>query len=333
MPTIFVTGGTGFIGTALVKRLLQADYRVRVMSRRPVTSAALRLESIGAEIVAGDLLQPVSLPRILDGCDGLIHLAAMFEIGSRKRSEMYSINVEGTEALLAASSMAGIDRIVHVSTVLALGPTSTGNRPIRFDPDKSLASHPRESFTGPFEETKLLAQRVALLHAEQGANIVVVCPGTVIGKGDSSEIGTALRMNMKGRLPFLAGASSCFSFVGLHDVVNGLILAFEKGRPGVIYPLVSEVLSLGEFSLLAAEAAGVAPPRWDLHEAVARVGLPLVNLLARFSGGRRIYSREALAILACDWGYDASISRSELGWECHPISEVLAQLAASMSER
>jgi len=332
MHNVLVTGGTGFIGSALVRTLLDRNYQVRVMTRRPVSTAALRLESNGAGIVAGDLLEPALLPRVLNGCNGLFHLAAMFEIGSRKRPEMYSVNVEGTESLFTASRAVGIDRIVHVSTVLALGPTSTGHTPVILKPTDHLENPPRESFTGPFEETKHLAQRVALLHAKQGANIVVVCPGTVIGKGDRSELGTALRLNMRGRLPFLTGAASCFSFVGLQDVVDGLILAYERGRPGAIYPLVSEVFSLGELSRLAAEVAGVSPPRWDLPQALTRMGLPLINLLARLNGGRRIYSKEALAILACDWGYDASITREELHWESISITEVLEQFAVSMAE-
>ncbi len=332
MEAILVTGGTGFIGDALVRSLLQRNYQVRIMSRQPVSPAALRLESIGAEIVAGDLLEPAVLPRVMDGCEGLFHLAAMFEIGSRKRAEMYSVNVEGTESLFNASHMAGIERIVHVSTVLALGPTTSGQQPTILEPADLRESHPRETFTGPFEETKHLAHRIALLHARQGANIMVACPGTVIGKGDQSELGTALRLNMRGRLPFLAGATSCFSFVGLQDTVEGLILAYEKGRPGAIYPLVSEVLSLGDLSRLAAGIAGVTPPRWDLPRTLTRMGLPLVNLLARLNGGRRIYSREALAILDCDWGYDASITKAELHWECSSIADVLEKLAPIITE-
>lgn len=331
MSKIMVTGGTGFIGGALTRRLLREGYSIRVMSRRPASSPALRLESVGAEIVAGDLVEPSMLPRVLDGCDGLFHLAAWFEIGTRDRPGMYSINVEGTESLLSASRAVGIERIVHMSTVLALGPTSTGCIPAHLKSADLLESPPRDQFSGPFEESKHLAQRIALLHAKQGANIVIVCPGTVIGKGDPSELGTALRLNMQGRLPFLTGGSSCFSFVGLQDVVEGLLLAYEKGKSGIVYPLVSEVFSLEELSRLAAEAAGVSPPKWDLPRWIARSGLPLVNILARFSGGRRIYSKEALSILACDWGYDASISREELGWECKPMLEVLKGLAMNMA--
>ncbi len=331
MSKLLVTGGTGFVGGVLVRSLIRRGYSVRIMSRRPASSAALRLESIGAEVVAGDLLESSMLPRVINGCDGLFHLAAMFEIGSRNRPEMYAVNVEGTESLFSASRVAGIDKIIHVSTVLALGPTSTGCVPASLKSEDLLESPPRDEFTGPFEETKHLAQRIALLHAKQGARIVIVCPGTVLGIGDPSEIGTALNLNMRGRLPFLTGGSSCFSFVGLHDAVEGLILAYEKGIPGKIYPLVSEVLSLEELSHLASSAAGVAPTRWDMPRWITWTGLPLVNLIARFSGGRRIYSREALSILACDWGYDASISHEELGWDCLPISEVLSKLAASLS--
>jgi dihydroflavonol-4-reductase len=333
MAQICVTGGTGFIGGALVRTLLDRGHQVRVMARQPESYAALCLETIGAEIVAGDLLNPSVMPGVLEGCEGLFHLAAMFEIGARKRARMYSVNVEGTGALLNASRAAGVERIVHVSTVLALGPTGSGPQPVIPESPDPLESHPRETFTGPFEETKHLAQRVALSHARQGANIVVVCPGTVLGKGDHSEIGTALRLNMQGRLPFLMGANSCFSFVGLQDVVEGLILAYEKGQPGAVYPLVSETLTLGDLSRLAAGIAGVSPPHRDLPRAVARIGLPLVNLLARVSGGRRIYSREAHAILECNWGYDASITKRELGWECRPIATVLKQLAATITEQ
>ena len=126
MSKLLVTGGTGFVGGALVRSLIRRGYSVRVMSRRPASSAALRLESIGAEVVAGDLLESSMLPRVIEGCDGLFHLAAMFEIGSRDRPEMYAVNVEGTESLFSASRVAGIERTVYVSTVHSLRPTSKG---------------------------------------------------------------------------------------------------------------------------------------------------------------------------------------------------------------
>lgn len=330
MSKVLVTGGTGFIGSALTARLLKVGHQVRVMARRPSSRAARLLESAGAEIVPGNLVEASNLPYALEGCDGLFHLAAKFDIGTWDRPGMYATNVEGTESLFAASRAAGVSRIVHMSTVLALGPTAAGPHPAPPPSPESLHGPPREHFTGSFEETKYLAQRIALLHARQGAHVLIVCPGTVLGEEDPSQLGTALRLNMRGQLPFLTAGSSCFSFVGLEDVVDGLLLVYERGRPGVIYPLVSEVLSLEELSRLAAEVAGVSPPRWDLPEWVARLGLPFVNLLARFVGGRRIYTREAMAILACDWGYDAAITRKELGWQCQTIADVLKALVAHL---
>ena len=330
MAKILVTGGTGFIGGELVRRLLREGHEVRVMARSPASPLALRLESIGAEIVPGDLVEASSLPRVVDGCEGLFHLAAWFEIGTRDRASMYAINVEGTESLLAACRASDMGRIVHVSTILALGPTRTECRPALPPSIDILEGPPREDFSGPFEETKYLAQRIALMHARQGAHIVIVCPGTVIGREDPSELGTALRLSMRGRLPFMTGGSSCFSFVGLRDAVEGLILAYEHGKPGVVYPLVSEVCTLEELSRLSAQAAGVSPPRWDLPRWMTWLGLPVVNLLGRLSSGRRIYSREALAVLARNWGYDAGVSREELGWDCSPLADVLEEIAANL---
>lgn len=330
MSRVLVTGGTGFIGNVLTRSLLRKGYQVRVMTRRPGSLIAEQLLEEGSEVVYGDLVEVSTLPGALEGCDGLFHLAAWFEIGARDRPGMYAVNVEGTESLFAACRAAGTSRIVHISTVVALGPTLTGQKSAPLPDSELLYGPPREGFTGPFEETRYFAQRIALHHARQGVHTVIVCPGTVLGEGDPSELGTALRLNMRGRLPFLTGGSSCFSFVGLEDTVDGMLLAYEKGRPGVVYPLVSEVLTLERLSELAAEAAGVSPPKWNLPDGISRIGLPFVNLLARLSGGRRIYSSEALAILACDWGYDASISKRELGWESEPIADVLKKLADSL---
>ena len=327
MDRILITGGTGFIGRALVERLLSEGRAIRVMARNPVSPVAEEQRRQGAEIVKGDMLDPSTFPPAVDGCRGLIHLAAWFEIGVRNRARMIAINVQGTESLLSVATAAGLERIVHVGSVLAFGPSRTGCHPAEPPGADELVANPRSTFTGPFEESKCRSVRVALRHASQGAPVVVVCPGTVLGPEDPSQFGTTLRLCLEKRIPFLLGGTSCFSLLSLRDAVDGILKAYGGGRIGEVYPLVAEILSVERIARMACEAAGIKPPRWDLPRWLAMAGLPFVNLQARIRGGRPVYSREALAILSENWGYDAALSRRTLGWQPLPVRMELEAIA------
>jgi dihydroflavonol-4-reductase len=324
---ILVTGGTGFIGQALVERLLSEGRAVRVMARNPMSRVAVEQRRQGAEIVNGDMLDPSTFPAAVDGCRGLIHLAAWFEIGVHNRARMIAINVQGTESLLSVATAAGLERIVHVGSVLAFGPSHTGCRPAEPPDARTLAADPRSTFTGPFEESKYRSVGIALRHAAQGAPVVVVCPGTVLGPEDPSQFGTTLRLCLEQKVPFLLGRTSCFSLLSLRDAVDGILKAYGGGRIGEVYPLISEILSVERIARTACKAAGIKPPRWDLPRWLALAGLPFVNLQARIRGGKPVYSREALAILSENWGYDASLSRRTLGWQPLPIRMELEAIA------
>jgi dihydroflavonol-4-reductase len=324
---ILVTGGTGFIGQALVQRLLTEGRAVRVMARDPISPVAREQRRRGAEVVKGDMLDSSTFPAAVDGCEGLIHLAAWFEIGAHNRARMLAINVQGTDSLLSVATAAGLERVVHVGSVLAYGPSHTGCHPAEPPDSETLAADPRNSFTGIFEESKYLAVRIALRHASQGAPVVVVCPGTVLGPEDPSQFGTTLRLCLQRKVPFLLGRTSCFSLLSLQDAVDGILKAYGGGRIGEVYPLISEILSVERVARAACKVARIKPPRWDLPRWVALAGLPFVNLQARIRGGRPVYSREALAILSENWGYDASLSRRTLGWQPLPIQMELDTIA------
>ena len=306
---------------------------MRVMVRDRSVPAVDHLRSLGAEIVSGDMLDSSSFSPALSGCDSLIHLAAWFEIGTGDRAGMMAVNVDGLDKLLVAAGAHQLERIVIAGSVLSFGPTETGCQPASPPGPTKLTAGPRSRYTGPFEESKHRALQVALMHAAAGLPVVIVCPGTVLGPEDPSQVGTALRLATQGKLPLLLGGRSCFSFLSLEDAVNGFERAFEKGRPGEIYTLVSEVLSLEDVVQITCRLAHVAPPRWGATGRAAWLGGAMVNLVSRLRGGRRIYDREALAVVSSDWGYRSEKSRHDLDWHPEPVAQALRRIGEHHADR
>lgn len=172
-----VTGGTGFIGASVVRRLVSTGHRVRVLARAG-TSRRL-LADLPVEIVDGDLEDTASLQRCLRGCRLLFHAAAMYTLWAKDRGQFYRVNVEGTRRLLRAAAEVGVGRVVYTSTVGVLGIPRDGS-PGTEDTPVSLAD-----LVGDYKRSKFLAEEeVARDFARQGLPLVIVNPSTPVGPGD-----------------------------------------------------------------------------------------------------------------------------------------------------
>jgi nucleoside-diphosphate-sugar epimerase len=274
---VFVTGGTGFIGGHVVRRLRERGDEVVAWVRSPEKAKALA--AIGAELRQGDLTDRAALADGMAGCDAVIHGAAIYEVGIPKsrRPAMYEANVAGTENALGAALDAGIGRAVYVSTIGAFGNT-------RGEVVDESYEHPGDSFTSYYEETKYQAHLVAKKLIGEGLPCVIVQPGGVYGPDDHSAIGKQLLDFVSGRLPLVPFGEVGMNMVHVDDVAAGILLALDRGRVGESYVLGDQITTMRGLLDTAAEVAGRRPPRGNLPTAVMKAVAPLGPVIGPVMG-------------------------------------------------
>lgn len=262
----FVTGGTGFIGSRVVKRLRDRGDEVVVLARRPEKAAGL-----GADVVEGDLADAEAIRRGVDGCQAVFHIAADYRVGmaASKREAMRDSNVRGTERVLDAATEAGVDRIVYVSTINVFG--NTNGRTV----DESYDRDEADGFVSTYDETKYRAHRVAEERAARGAPVVIVQPGSVYGPGDHALVGQMIEQASTGKMPAKAFPELGLNMVHVDDVADGILLAYDKGEVGESYVLGGEITTQGELIDKAAEIGGHKPPRMKVPPVVLKAMIPV----------------------------------------------------------
>lgn len=246
-----VTGGTGFVGRAVVEELLASGRTVRVLARNPNHPA---LTGLAVEVAVGELRDPESLTRALTDCTRLFHVAADYRLWVPDPAAMYASNVDGTRQLLTAAATQGVERVVYTSTVGTLGNPGNGT-PGTEDTPVHL-----EDMVGHYKRSKFLAEAVALDFARQGLSLVVVNPTTPVGPWDSrpTPTGQMIVDFLKRGMP--AYLETGLNLIHVRDVAQGHLLAEAKGQIGEKYILGHENLSLSQIFQLLAELTGVPAP-------------------------------------------------------------------------
>jgi dihydroflavonol-4-reductase len=275
---VFVTGGTGFIGGHVVRRLRERGDDVRALVRSPDKAAALR--DAGCELIAGSLTDSVAIRDGMEDCDAAIHGAAIYEVGipdSRHRA-MYEANVLGTENVLRAALDTKIGKIVYVSTVAAFGNT-------RGQVVDETYEHPGGGYTSYYEQTKVEAHKVAKrLIADEGLPCVIVQPGGVYGPDDHSAVGKQLHDFLAGRMPLLAFPDLGFNMVHVEDVADGVLLALDKGKPGEAYVLGSQITTMRELIETLAKVSGKKAPKRAIPTSLMKAMTPIGPLVGKVMG-------------------------------------------------
>jgi nucleoside-diphosphate-sugar epimerase len=274
---LFVTGGTGFIGGRLVRKLRERGDEVVALVRSP--DKALELERLGVELVKGDLTDVDAIRRGVEGADGAFHGAAIYKVGIPKsqREDMYETNVRGTERVLDAAIQAGVPKIVYVSTVNVFGNT-------RGEVVDEGYQRPGNDFLSYYDETKYESHQVAFDRIAKGAPIVVVQPGGVYGPGDHSEIGNMIDQASNGKLFAYMFPETGFNLVHVDDVADGTILAFDRGEVGQSYVLGGEISTMRTLVDKASEIAGRKPPKRDLPVGVLKAVAPAGPVIGKIMG-------------------------------------------------
>ena len=310
-----VTGAAGFIGGHVAAALAAAGAEVRAFDRQlPPDSPQ------GVEPVAGDLLDPATLARAVEGCDAVFHLAALYSYDRADADAMQAINVEGTRLLLdAAARGTQRRRIVHTSSCGTCGPVP-GRAATEDD------APPEWELSIPYKRTKVQGERLAMRSAEEGLDLVVVNPTTPVGPGDRrpTPTGKMVADVARGRArAHLAGGA--LNIVAVEDVAAGHLLAHERGRPGERYLLGGENLSMREVFAIVASAAGRPPPRiavpWGLAYAAARAADLALGALGRKPS---LLVLDEVRLAREPMTFDDSKARRELGYRSRSAAEALA---------
>jgi dihydroflavonol-4-reductase len=309
--TVFLTGATGFIGSRLARRLLAAGDRLRCFVRP--SSHTDELERAGAELVRGDIADAAALARALAGADLAYHLGAIYDVGVVDARALERTNVGGTAAFLEAVQRSGVPRAVYVSTTAALGPVAEGSG------DEMTVHGPRT--VSVYERTKVQAHELALDAQARGLPIVIVCPANVYGPGDNGPNGRFMADLIRGRLPGLQLNPAWFSYVHVDDVVEGLVLAGERGSTSGVYVLSGEERSLNDFASEVCRLAGTRPPLLRLPASMAHWTGVVLDAISRLTGAKFSVTREnADTSAGLRWLHTHERATREWGWTPRPLA-------------
>lgn len=312
---VFVTGGAGFIGRAVVRQLRERGDDVTAVVRDPASASTLR--DLRVRLATSDLSSIATIRAAMTGCDGVIHLAGSYQVGitPAERPAMYEMNVAVTARVLDAAIEAGVPRIVTISTANVFG--DTRGRLV----NETYQRDPAEGYLSYYDETKVLAQRIAEARIADGAPVMIVLPGTTYGSNDHSAIGAQLKAAFDGRALAIVFGDMGISAVHVDDVADGILAVLDRGRIGESYLLTGECLTLADAMEVAARAAGRKPPRLRVSTALLRIAEPLAGIAMRL-GVLRFDLAEALH--AADdvtyWGTHGK-AIAEFGYAPRPLRQ------------
>jgi dihydroflavonol-4-reductase len=299
---VFVTGGTGVIGRALVARLLERGDEVVALARSADSGSDLRER--GCEVVQGEVFDVDALAAGMAGCSLAYNLAGVNTLCVTDPAPMRRANVDGAVAAVRAAKRAGLPRLVHTSSAATIG-EAPGVVANEWTPHRGW-------YLSTYERTKTEGERAAVAAAaEVGQDVVYVNPSSVQGPGRASGTGRFLLMALDGRLPVFINTN--VSLVDIADCVEGHLLAAERGAPGERYLLSGIRLTVGEALALAADVAGVERNPRFVPRAAATTAGTIVEWVFRLRKRKPPVCREMVRTLLHGHLYDGSRAERELG--------------------
>lgn len=324
---ILVTGGSGYLGRAVVRLLVASGFPVRLLVRRDLHVGEA---PPGVDIRLASLADPAGVARALEGCSRVVHMAALVRRWSRDPAEFERVNVRGLATLLEAARRQGVDRFLYTSTFLALGPTDGAVH----DEDTPRRDLPAGN---PYAQSKRRAEALAREAAASGMPVVIVYPGVLYGPGpatDGNLVGQALVRHLRGELPGLVGGGRgiwCLAY--LEDVARGHLAALERARPGDRFVLGGENVSVREIFEHVGRIAGVAAPARDIPFWAARTIGRWHQWRARLLGRPPEITPDEVEIYRHDWAYSSARAQRDLGYAATPLDRALeATLAWARAE-
>lgn len=308
-----VTGATGFIGSHIAKKLVDRGEHVKILLRK--SSQTSNIDDIDVERVYGDVMDMDSVNEALKGCDTLYHTAGVASFRKEDYQKMEEINVKGTSNILNAALEAGIKKVIHTSSIAAIG----------VDPNRGIANEETKydlDYLGvKYLNTKHRGEQIALDLSKKGLPLIVVNPSTVIGTGDIYLSSTAFILWFY-KKKFPGYMDGTLNMVDVDDVAEGHILAAEKGRIGERYILGNENFTLQELFTLLEEVTGVPKPKMKIPYFMALAsGYVVERILGMSFPNYSTMDLDSVKLSKLRWHFDNSKAINELGYQPGDIKE------------
>ncbi len=319
---VLVTGGAGFIGSAVVRELCGRDLDVVAMVEPGGDTR--NLDDVPVEQVTADLRDADGVAKAVDGARSVFHMAALYRFWARDPAAFYDINVTGTRNVLDAARRSGCERVVYTSTVGTLGlQGATTGDPV----DESSFAHVDHLF-GAYKQSKYVAEHEVLRAAAEGLSVVLVQPTTPVGPRDlgPTPTGRTVLDFLNGRFP--GYVDTTLNIVDVEDVAHGHVLAAERGAVGRSYILGGENLLLRDVLATLAGVTGLPAPTRRFPSALALAAGHLSGLVeGRILHREPTVPLEGARMSTTHMSFDDRRARDELGYTSRPAGEALTRAA------
>ncbi len=314
-----ITGATGLVGSYLAKLLLQKGEKVRAIKRPTSNTALLGEYASQIEWLTGDVLDIPSLEDAMQGVTRVYHCAAVVSFIPKEVEQMMKTNIEGTANVMNAALNSGVKKVLHVSSIAAFGLPSN-NKMI----DETY-SDPNINKCFWYYRSKQYSEREAWRAAEEGLEVVIVSPGTILGAGWWDDEPNSLFKSIDNGLKFYTTATN--SFVDVRDVVQCMYLLMQSHIAGEKYIVTAENISFREVMWQMADALQVKRPAIEAGNLLRAVAWRLEAIKALFSQQRPLITKESAQLAAINFTYSNLKIKQALNYSFRPIEETIKETA------
>ncbi|MFN3531970.1 MAG: SDR family oxidoreductase [Candidatus Brocadia sp.] len=316
--SIFITGGTGFLGKQLVKELRYLNEDIHLLVRK--NSNIKDLDDKRFHIFPGDITDIRTIRNAMKGCKTVFHVASLVKEWVSNPLEYYQVNVKGFKNVMECAMEEDVTRFVYTSSFMALGPSRGKN-------NTEETHHDPDHFHNPYERTKYLADQLIPEYLDKGLPIIAVYPCVIYGPGEITEGNLVVRIILdflEGKIPGILGdGSRLWNYTFITDVVKGHLLAWERGKVGQKYILGGENASMEAFFSLLEELTGLNAPKRRIPFWVAKTTAWWKESLASLLGKRPKYIPSTIEIYKHNWAYSSEKAERELGYTHISLKEGL----------
>jgi len=313
--TVLVTGASGFIGSAVARKLVEEGYCVRALVRRG--SRRDHLIALGIEIAEGSIGDPAAVTAAIGESRYLVHVAADYRLWARDRNEIFAANVGGTRVVMEAARRAAVERIVYTSSVATVQPRADGA------PADESAFMPEGAASGAYQRSKIMAERLVREMVAQGLPAVIVNPATTIGPHDvrPTPTGKIIIAAATGRIP--AFVDTGLSLVHVEDVARGHAAALRHGRIGERYILGGDNVRFARMLADIAALVGGRPPRLRIPWYATLPVAWAAEAASWFTGREPLATLEGVRHARDRMFFTSAKAERELGVRARPYQQAL----------
>jgi dihydroflavonol-4-reductase len=320
MKRFFVTGGTGFLGSHLVGKLLSLpDTTVRILSR----GANRWATTTGVEVVYGDVLDAAVVERASREVDGIFHLAGFVSRDRRKAADLFDVHIQGTNNICESAIRNGSPRVVVVSSS---GTIAASRVPVMHNENSPFTNEVAGGW--PYYLSKIYQEKLALsFHETRGLPVVIVSPSLLLGPEDDRRSSTDdVLLFIRKKIPNIPAGG--LNFIDVRDAAEMLVRAMESGVPGRRYLLGGHNMTVKEFFSMIERMSGVRGPKLELPETWSRGGAGILRGLYKIVGQNYPLDDVTVEMAYRFWYVDNSRAKAELGLNPRPAEETLKDTIA-----